>query len=199
MPEPFGPSDRDELPLPDDEVDALQGDEARARERERTRHATQLDRWRLRRRWLDRLGLGSLVQLLSFRPAVGHGRSDVLAPNGHARRTSDAHAACGRHRPSVASSLLPSGLSPSAPCEGIHRRIHDGSWAGNAPWGPPPTTGRGFHPTPKARLVFVLCADDTPCRILVWMTLGRVVDEDGWPGTLDSLHIASVWGILCDP
>ena len=25
------------------------------------------------------------------------------------------------------------------------------------------------------------------------------VDRDGWAGTLDSLHIGSVWGILCDP
>ena len=116
----------------------------------------------------------------------GTGGSDVLAPNGHARRTSDAHAACGRHRPSVASSLLPSGLSPSAPCEGIHRRIHDGSWAGDAPWGAPPTTGRGFHPTPKARLVFVLCVDDTPCRILARMTLcARSTRTDGpVPSTL---------------
>ena len=193
---PVRTEDRNELPLPDDEVDGLRGDEARARKRERERHATQLDRRRPHRRGRHRLALSSLVQR-PVPPACRRARegSDALAPS--ALGSTHLGRARGRRRaPSgVASSLLPSGLLPSAPCRGTTVTSVTGRGLATVP-GTPPTTGRSFpNPEGEARIRVapmirrVASSEDGP----------PAVDRDGWAGTLDSLHIGSVWGILCDP
>ena len=80
-----------------------------------------------------------------------------------ARRTSER--ARGRRRP-VRRRLVPSPIRTFTvgSLRGDPRHVADGSWAGGGPWDRHRPPVGGFPPTPKARLVSVLCADDTPCR-----------------------------------
>ena len=89
---------------------------------------------------LDRVQKPILCRCRLFQGLGGGTAADANAPDAITidRATSASRRAC----------LLPSGLLPSAPCQGIHRHVRAGSWAGRGPDG---TSGR---PTTAASATF---------------------------------------------
>jgi hypothetical protein len=119
----------------------------------------------------------------------GEGRVGALGMGAQrSKATIGRHTVGGRLAPSLIRTMTVGSL------QGIHRhRVVDGSWAGG--WTNvrmPPTTGRGFHPTPKARLLCALCRSTiAAARLFPGWGVGHVVR-----GPNDRLQVHRFWGIL---